>query len=75
MTHNGRIDDIKCDSGTNVTTDIAKILLMLEQKASPFILIEGAPGIGKSVLLKEIAYRWAIMEQLQTFKLLIILPP
>ena len=33
------------------------------------ILIEGAPGIGKTVLAKEIAYRWANKELLQNIEL------
>ena len=34
-------------------------------------MIEGAPGIGKSVLLCEIAYRWGKQQLLQTFTLLL----
>ena len=37
------------------------------------ILIEGAPGIGKTVLVKEIAYRWANDELLQSVDLVILL--
>ena len=71
--HNGQIDEIKSDSGTNVTTKIAEILSPLEQlKASHFVLMEGAPGIGKSVLLKEIAYRWGEREHLKAFKLVLL---
>ena len=36
------------------------------------ILIEGAPGIGKSVLAKEIAYCWAIDEMLTDMKLFLL---
>ena len=36
------------------------------------ILIEGAPGIGKTVLAKEIAYRWAKNELLTSKKLLFL---
>ena len=36
------------------------------------ILIEGAPGIGKTVLAKEIAYNWAIGELLQDVKILFL---
>ena len=35
-------------------------------------MIEGAPGIGKSVLLREIAYRWGKQQLLQTFTLLLL---
>ena len=37
------------------------------------ILIEGAPGIGKTVLAKEIAYHWAIGELLQDIQILFLL--
>ena len=37
------------------------------------ILIEGAPGIGKTVLSKEIAYNWAIGELLQDIEVLFLL--
>ena len=37
-------------------------------------LVEGAPGIGKSVLLKEIAYRWAIKKLLQKYELVLLVP-
>ena len=40
--------------------------------SSYFILIEGAPGIGKTVLSKEIAYQWAD-NKLLTFKKLVFL--
>ena len=55
------------------TKEIEEILAPLEKgKESAFILIEGAPGIGKTVLLKEIAYRWANKELLQKFKLVLL---
>ena len=37
------------------------------------ILIEGAPGIGKTVLAKEIAYQWATNEILSEIKILFLL--
>ena len=37
-----------------------------------FVLIEGAPGIGKTVLLKEIAYRWGKKLLLQNFELVLL---
>ena len=46
---------------SKVTKEVAEILALLETNKDPqFILIEGAPGIGKSLLLKHIAYRWGI---------------
>ena len=45
----------------------------LENSKEPcFVLIEGAPGIGKSVLLKEIAYRWGKTELLHNFELVLL---
>ena len=60
------------DSST-VTKELTEILAPLEQSKEPqFILIEGAPGIGKSILLKEIAYRWGNKELLKKFKLVLL---
>ena len=58
---------------SKVTKEVAEILAPLETSNDPqFILIEGAPGIGKSLLLKHIAYRWGIHEILQKFKLVLL---
>ena len=58
---------------SKATKDITEILSPLESgKHSSFILIEGAPGIGKSVLLKEIGYKWANKELLQKFGLVLL---
>ena len=58
---------------SKVTKEVAEILAILETNKDPqFILIEGAPGIGKSLLLKEIAYRWSIKQILQKFKLVLL---
>ena len=61
------------DSST-VTNELAEILALLEQSKDPqFILIEGAPGMGKSILLKEIAFRWGNKQFLQNFKLVLLI--
>ena len=58
---------------SSVTKELTEILAPLEQSKDPqFILIEGAPGIGKSMLFKEIAYRWGKKQLLKTFKLLLL---
>ena len=58
---------------SKVTKKVAEILAPLETSDDPqFILIEGAPGIGKSLLLKHIAYRWSIQEILQKFNLVLL---
>ena len=59
---------------SKATKEIEEILAPLEKrKQSTFILIEGAPGIGKSVLLKEIAYRWGKKELLNNSELVLLL--
>ena len=57
---------------SKTTKEIEEILAPLD-KESAFVLIEGAPGIGKSVLLKEISYRWANKELLQKFELVLLI--
>ena len=62
---------------TKVTKNIADIF-STDPTCRPFeppkrILIEGAPGIGKTVLVKEAAYKWATDELLTDKKLLIVL--
>ena len=58
---------------TIVTKKMEEILTPLEKTHEPhLILIEGAPGIGKTVLLKEIAYQWSKARLLQTFKVLLL---
>ena len=60
---------------STVTKELTEILAPLEQSKEPqFILIEGAPGIGKSILLKEIAYRWGNKQLLKMFKLVLLVP-
>ena len=56
---------------SKATKEIEEILLPLD-KESAFVLIEGAPGIGKSMLLKEIAYRWGKKQLLQNFELVLL---
>ena len=59
---------------SKVTKEVAEILAPLERSSDPqFVLIEGAPGIGKSLLLKKLAYLWAIKQILQNFKLVLLL--
>ena len=59
---------------SKVTKEVAEILAPLETSDDPqIILIEGAPGIGKSLLLKHIAYRWSIHQILQKFKLVLLI--
>ena len=57
----------ECFKESKSTRNIADILVPLEdpnEKQPRTILIEGAPGLGKTVLLKQIAYEWAQRKQL-----------
>ena len=63
---------IKLDS--NITKDIQEIFISKSENNSPqFILIEGAPGIGKTILSKEIAYQWSKGKILKECKLVFLL--
>ena len=58
---------------SKATKKIVEILAPLEEgKQSCFILIEGAPGIGKSVLLKEIHCKWANKQLLQNYQFVLL---
>ena len=67
---------------SRVTKDITKIFTTsfinstetqtTSDKPPRFILIEGAPGIGKTVLAKKIAYLWAKKELLTNVKILFL---
>ena len=64
----------KVSHASTATKEIKDILAPLENNGeSCLILIEGAPGIGKSVLLKEIAYRWGKKQILQNFELVLLI--
>jgi len=73
------VDKMTSSHPSRVTKSIASIFkppdiyqLPHMDDLAPFILIEGAPGIGKTVLVNEIAYRWACGEILQGKKLFIL---
>ena len=56
-----------------ITKELTDILAPLEQSNGPqFILIEGAPGVGKSMLLEEIAYRWGNKQLLKAFRIVLL---
>ena len=63
----------KIQETSRATKEIEEILASLEKgKESAFILIKGAPGIGKTILLEEIAYRWANKELLHKFEFVLL---
>ena len=58
---------------STITKEVSTILSPFDKGDEPcFILIEGAPGIGKSLLLKEIAFRWGKNKVLKAFKLVLL---
>jgi len=58
---------------SRTTKELLDILAPLENSdGSGFVLFEGLPGIGKSFLLQEIAYRWSKNELLLKFKLVLL---
>ena len=73
----GHIDEY-CSATRNKTTrDLQELFSLLDQSVnneqSCIILVEGSPGIGKSVLLKHISYLWAKGELLTKSNLLFLL--
>ena len=58
---------------STVTKEVAEILTPLEKSdGQKFVLVEGAPGIGKSVLLKHIAFQWGQKVLLTMFKIVLL---
>ena len=67
-----KLRKIFATSKVHVTTKFEEILMPLDKITSTFILFEGAPGIGKSVLLQEIFHSWADKKLLQKFDLALL---
>ena len=58
---------------TKTTKDISEIFAPMETDVFPkTVLIEGAPGIGKTTLSKEIVYQWSKMNLLNHKRLVIL---
>ena len=67
----GAISDVA--SANNMTTQISEMLTPLDIRDKPqTILIKGAPAIGTTILLKQIAYNWAELKMLQKSELLLL---
>ena len=59
---------------SKTTKQLVDILAPLQENDNAqFILVEGLPGIGKSLLLQEVAYNWAKGKVLQKFKLVLLI--
>jgi len=73
LVHAENDSDCNASDVAKVAKNITDILVPLEESDdAQFILIEGAPGIGKSVLLREIACKSGKKELLQTFTLVLL---
>ena len=57
---------------TNATKNVGD-LFSYEGNLNPRILVEGAPGVGKTELIKQIAYLWANSELICDIKLVFVL--
>ena len=64
--------DLNVSMTKNVSDIFLPIVLSDGSSVDLYVLIEGAPGIGKTVLAKEIAYQWANNELLRSNKLLLL---
>ena len=61
-------------NNSKITKQLGDILAPLQESDNAhLILIDGLPGIGKSLLLQEIAYNWTIEKFLQKFKLVLLI--
>ena len=59
---------------STITKEVAEILTPLEDNSNQkFVLIEGAPGIGKTFLLKHIACQWGRKLLLPMFKIVLLI--
>ena len=72
--HNDQLQPLQEVLDTSkITNSVTEILAPLETSNDPqFVLIEGAPGIGKTLLLREILYCWGKHQVLQKFKLVLL---
>ena len=76
-TKKGGIEEYLSTTTSKTTKDLQEVFSQLEQpldgQHQHSILVEGSPGVGKSVLLKHIAYLWAQGELLTNTDFLLLL--
>ena len=77
-TSKGGIDKYFSTTTSKTTKDLQEVFSQLEQQPSDSqhqrsILVEGSPGVGKSILLKHVAYLWAHGELLTNTHFLFLL--
>ena len=64
--------DSRSHSDVDTMKNISELFTATAEQPAGMFLIEGAPGIGKTILSKEIAYQWANSNLLQFKKLLFL---
>ena len=73
----GNIDQYLSTNSSKTTKDLQKVLFPLEHPSNSgrphTLLVEGSPGIGKSVFLKQISYLWASKKLLTNSDFLFLL--
>ena len=76
-TSKGGIEEYLSTTTSKTTKDLQEVFSQLEQPSDSqhqrSVLVEGSPGVGKSVLLKHIAYLWAQGELLTNTDFLFLL--
>ena len=76
-TSKGGIEEYLSTTTSKTTKDLQEVFSQLEQPSDSqhqrSILVEGSPGVGKSVLLKHVAYLWAQGELLTNTDFLFLL--
>ena len=76
-TSKGGIEEYLSTTTSKTTKDLQEVFSQLEQPSDSqhqrSILVEGSPGVGKSILLKHIAYLWANGELLTNTHFLFLL--
>ena len=78
-TSKGGIEQYLSTTTRKITKDLLEVFSQLEQPPAAdsqlqrSILVEGSPGVGKSILLKHIAYLWAKGELLTSIEFLFLL--
>ena len=74
MQHGGNIASEVTFADVTTQTDLHSIFdNCTSNSLAQIMLLEGAPGIGKTIVAKEIAYRWAKNKMLSNIKLLLLI--
>ena len=68
----GNIEDAKYFAHFTTTDDLSEILKFVDEEKLNVTILEGGPGMGKSMVATEIAHQWAIGNLLQNIQLLLV---